>query len=74
MFKISTFGESHGGGVGVILEGCPPRLKIDLLEIQRELDRRKPGQSKLTTPRKESDEIEILSGLSNEMTLGTPIA
>ena len=74
MFKISTFGESHGGGVGVILEGCPPRLKIDLLEIQRELDRRKPGQSKLTTPRKESDEIEILSGLSNQMTLGTPIA
>ena len=74
LFRISTFGESHGGGVGVILEGCPPRLKLDLENIQKELDRRKPGQSKLTTPRKESDQVEILSGLSDGITLGTPIS
>ena len=74
LFRISTFGESHGGGVGVVLEGCPPRLRLDLQMIQEELNRRKPGQSKLTTPRKESDQIEILSGLSDDLTLGTPIA
>ncbi len=74
LFRISTFGESHGGAVGVILEGCPPRLKLDLEKIQMDLDRRKPGQSKLTTPRKESDQIEILSGLVEGVTLGTPIS
>jgi len=74
LFRISTFGESHGGGVGVILEGCPPRLPLDLAAIQAELDRRKPGQSRITTPRREEDRVEILSGLLDGVTLGTPIA
>ena len=74
LFRISTFGESHGGGVGVIVDGCPPRLRLDLEAIQAELDRRKPGQSKITTPRKEADQVEILSGLLDGETLGTPIA
>ncbi|MFZ9570493.1 MAG: chorismate synthase [Vulcanococcus sp.] len=74
LFRISTFGESHGGGVGVIVDGCPPRLELDLEAIQAELDRRKPGQSKITTPRKEDDRVEILSGLLDGVTLGTPIA
>jgi chorismate synthase len=74
LFRISTFGESHGGGVGVILEGCPPRLPLDLAAIQAELDRRKPGQSRITTPRREDDRVEILSGLLDGVTLGTPIA
>ena len=74
LFKISTFGESHGGGVGVIVDGCPPRLEIDIEEIQKELDRRRPGQSKITTPRKELDRVEILSGILDRQTLGTPIA
>jgi chorismate synthase len=74
LFRISTFGESHGGGVGVIVDGCPPRLQLDQAAIQAELDRRKPGQSKITTPRKEDDRVEILSGLLDGVTLGTPIA
>ena len=74
LFRISTFGESHGGGVGVIVDGCPPRLPIDREAIQAELDRRKPGQSRITTPRKEDDCVEILSGLLDGLTLGTPIA
>ena len=74
LFRISTFGESHGGSVGVIVDGCPPRLPLDLAGIQAELDRRKPGQSKITTPRKEADQVEILSGLLDGVTLGTPIA
>ncbi len=74
LFRISTFGESHGGAVGVVLEGCPPRLELDLEQIQAELNRRKPGQSKITTPRKEADQVEILSGLVENQTLGTPIA
>ncbi len=74
LFRVSTFGESHGGGVGVILEGCPPRLEVDLAKIQSELDRRRPGQSKITSPRKELDKVEILSGLLDNKTLGTPIA
>jgi chorismate synthase len=74
IFKIATFGESHGGAVGVVLDGCPPRLAIDPAEIQRDLDRRKPGQSRLTTPRQEDDHVEILSGLFEGMSLGTPIA
>ncbi len=73
LFRISTFGESHGGGVGVVLEGCPPRLPIDIAEIQRDLDRRRPGQSVLTTPRDEADQAEILSGIFEGQTLGTPI-
>src|SRR5512143_2909058 len=74
LFRISTFGESHGGGVGVVVDGCPPRLPISLEEIQRDLDRRRPGQSKITTPRDEADRAEILSGLFEGQTLGSPIA
>jgi len=75
LFRISTFGESHGGGVGVIVEGCPPRLELDLEAIQADMDRRRPGQSHITTPRKEADQVEVLSGLlDGSTTLGTPIA
>ncbi|NJL84468.1 MAG: chorismate synthase [Chloroflexaceae bacterium] len=73
LFRVTTFGESHGGGVGVVVDGCPPRLDISQAEIQQELDRRRPGQSKITTPRQENDTCEILSGLFNGQTLGTPI-
>jgi chorismate synthase len=74
IFRIVTFGESHGGAVGVVVDGCPPRLPIEVEEIQQDLDRRKPGQSRLTTPRQEADRVEILSGLFEGHTLGTPIA
>ena len=75
VFRISTWGESHGGGVGVNLDGCPPRIHITREEIQRDLDRRRPGQSRITTPRNEADAVEIMSGLNPEgVTLGTPIA
>lgn len=74
LFRISTWGESHGGGIGVVIDGCPPRLPLDVKEIQFELDRRRPGQSEITTPRKESDTAEIVSGLYEGKTLGTPIA
>jgi chorismate synthase len=74
LFRVSTFGESHGGGVGVIVDGCPPRLPLEIASIQADLDRRKPGQSRITTPRKEDDRVEILSGLLDGLTLGTPIA
>jgi chorismate synthase len=74
LFSISTFGESHGGGVGVVVDGCPPRLPITPAELQRDLDRRRPGQSRLTTPRDEKDRVEILSGVFEGQTLGTPIA
>lgn len=74
LFRITTFGESHGGGVGVVIDGCPPRLEISEEEIQFELDRRRPGQSKITTPRKEDDRCEILSGVFEGLTLGTPIS
>jgi chorismate synthase len=73
LFRISTFGESHGFGVGVVIDGCPPKLKLDQAMIQTELDRRRPGQSKITTQRKESDTVEILSGVVDGLTLGTPI-
>ena len=74
LFRITTFGESHGGGVGVVIDGCPPQLEISAAEIQVELDRRRPGQSKITTPRKESDTCEIISGVFQGKTLGTSIA
>src|SRR6187455_209180 len=74
LFRVTTFGESHGGGIGVVIDGCPPRIEISEAEIQRELDRRRPGQSKLTTQRKEADRCEILSGVFEGQTLGTPIA
>ena len=74
LFRVTTFGESHGGGVGVVVDGCPPRLPLTLDEIQRDLDRRRPGQSAITTPRDEPDRAEILSGLFEGQTLGSPIA
>ncbi len=74
LFRISTFGESHGKAVGVIVDGCPPRLPIDETEIQRDLDRRRPGQSRLVTQRDEADKIRILSGVFDGQTTGTPIA
>ena len=74
IFRVTTFGESHGGAVGVILDGCPPKLKINIDLIQNELDRRRPGQSNITTPRNEDDKLEILSGLKEGITIGTPIA
>ena len=74
LFRITTWGESHGGGVGVVVDGCPPRLKLCEADIQPDLDRRRPGQSKIVTPRKESDTIEILSGVFEGQTLGTPIS
>ncbi len=73
LFRVTTFGESHGGGVGVVIDGCPPQLDISEAEIQVELDRRRPGQSKITTPRKELDTCEIVSGVFEGKTLGTPI-
>src|SRR5271170_2359323 len=73
LFRITTWGESHGGGVGVVVDGCPPRLKLSEADIQPDLDRRRPGQSKIVTPRKESDTVQIMSGISNGKTLGTPI-
>lgn len=73
LFRISTFGESHGGAVGVVIDGCPPGLAISKEEIQKELDRRRPGQSAITTPRQEQDEIHILSGMMDGQTTGTPI-
>lgn len=73
LFRITTWGESHGGGVGVVVDGCPPRLPIVLEDIQRELDRRRPGQSGIVTQRKESDTVRILSGVQDGLSLGTPI-
>ncbi len=73
IFRISTWGESHGPGVGVVIDGCPPLLSITAEEIQAELDRRRPGQSDITTPRKEADVVEILSGVYEGKTTGTPI-
>ncbi|MEK6977387.1 MAG: chorismate synthase, partial [Candidatus Hydrothermarchaeota archaeon] len=73
VFRATTFGESHGGGVGVLVDGCPAGLELSEADIQRELDRRRPGQSALTTPRQEKDEVEILSGVFEGRTLGTPI-
>jgi len=74
IFRITTFGESHGEAIGVIIDGCPAQLAIDLDYIQGELDKRKPGQSKITTQRKESDIVKILSGIFEGKTTGTPIA
>ncbi len=73
MFRITTCGESHGGAVGVIVDGCPPRLALSKEDIQPELDRRKPGQSAITSPRSEKDTIHILSGVCDGVTTGTPI-
>jgi len=73
LFRITTWGESHGGGVGVVLDGCPPRLALDESDIQPDLDRRRPGQSSIVTPRDEADRVQILSGTFEGKTIGTPI-
>lgn len=73
LFRITTFGESHGGAVGVVVDGCPPRIPLDLNRIQAALDRRRPGQGSLVSPRQEADRVECLSGLQDGVTLGTPI-
>lgn len=74
LFRISTWGESHGGEVGVVVDGCPPRLELSEADIQRDLDRRRPGQSEIVTPRDEADQCRIVSGVFEGRTLGTPIA
>jgi chorismate synthase len=74
LFVVTTFGESHGPAVGVVVDGMPPGVRVDVEEVQRELDRRRPGQSTITTQRREADRVEILSGIFEGVTLGTPIA
>ena len=74
LYRVTSFGESHGPGVGVVVDGMPPGIRVDAAAVQRELDRRRPGQSALTTQRQEADRVEILSGVFEDTTLGTPIA
>lgn len=74
LFRVTTFGESHGPAVGVVVDGMPPGIAVAAADVQRELDRRRPGQSTLTSQRQEADRVEILSGLFEGVTLGTPIA
>ena len=74
LFRLTTFGESHGTAIGGVLDGCPPNIRIDSEAIQKELDRRRPGQSSISSPRKESDKIEILSGIFDGVSTGAPIA
>ncbi len=74
LFRITTWGESHGGGVGVVIDGCPAGVEISEADIQRDLDRRRPGQSRIVTQRDEPDRCEILSGVFEGQTLGTPIS
>lgn len=74
LFRVTTFGESHGTALGCVIDGCPPKIPLTEQDIQRELDKRKPGQSKFTTNRKEPDKVNILSGVFQGKTLGTPIA
>lgn len=74
LFTISTWGESHGGAVGVVVDGCPPNLPLSEADIQPEMDRRRPGQSEIVTPRKEADRVQILSGVYEGRTTGTPIS
>jgi chorismate synthase len=73
VFRVTTFGESHGRGVGAVVDGCPPRIPLSEADIQPQLDRRRPGQSALTTDRSEADRVTILSGVENGLTMGTPI-
>lgn len=73
LFKVTTFGESHGASVGAVVDGCPARMELSEQDIQRQLDRRRPGQSRVTTPRSEADKVRIVSGVENGVTLGSPI-
>ena len=74
IFRITTWGESHGEALGVVIDGCPAGVKISIEDIQIELDRRRPGQNKFTTQRKEPDKVQILSGIFDGKTTGTPIS
>jgi len=80
LFRVTTFGESHGAAIGCVVDGCPPKIPLTAAEIQHDLDRRRPGQSRFTTQRREPDEVKILSGVMTddatglEVTTGTPIA
>ena len=74
LYRVTTFGESHGKGVGAVVDGCPPRISLSERDIQPQLDRRRPGQSNLTTSREETDQVTIIAGVENGRTLGTPIA
>ena len=74
LFKVTTYGESHGKALGCIIDGCPPQIELCEADIQSELNRRKPGQSDVTTQRKEDDAVEILSGVFEGKTTGTPIS
>ena len=74
LFRITTWGESHGGGVGVVIDGCPPQVPLTEADVQPDLDRRRPGQSSIVTPRQETDQAQILSGTFEGKTLGTPIS
>ena len=73
LFSVTTFGESHGAALGAIIDGCPPKISLSSADLQKDLDRRKPGQSKFTSQRKEKDQVKILSGVFNGQTTGTPI-
>ena len=73
IFRVTTFGESHGPALGAVIDGCPPGIQVNMEALQSELDRRKPGQSSLTTPRKESDQARILSGVFKGQTTGTAL-
>lgn len=73
LFRVTTWGESHGPGLGAVIDGCPPKIKISEADIQQMLDRRKPGRAKTGTARKESDQVKILSGVFEGQTTGTPI-
>ena len=73
MFRVTTWGESHGDAVGVVVDGCPPGVPVDIADIQRDLDRRRPGQSEISTQRRESDKAEVLSGVFDGLALGSPI-
>ncbi|HJP45678.1 MAG TPA: chorismate synthase, partial [Arenicellales bacterium] len=74
LFRVTTFGESHGPALGCVIDGCPPGLAFSAADIQQDLDRRRPGQSRYTSQRQESDTVEILAGLFDGMTTGAPIA
>src|SRR6202161_2430421 len=74
LFRVCTWGESHGGGVGVVVDGCPARVPLTAQDIQVDLDRRRPGQSEIVSPRDEEDRCQILSGVFENLTLGTPIS
>src|ERR1700712_237521 len=74
LFRVTTFGESHGAAIGCVVDGCPPRIPLSAADLQPWLDRRRPGPAKFTTQRQEPDSVEILSGVFEGQTTGTPIA